>query len=107
MTTLNIAITYRHLETVKVLASFIENSSDLIMPIIYRAARCGNTSIINFLAPTVENPNAPRLADGWTLTHFAAKEGHTNVVKIMVQIVKNANSPTPDGFTPIHIAAFQ
>ena len=107
MTTLNIAINYRHLETVKILASIIENSSDLIMPIIYRAAKRGNSSIINFLASTVEDPNAPRRLDGWTPTHFAAKEGHTNVVKIMVQIVENANLPTPDGFTPIHIAAFQ
>ena len=105
MTTLNIAINYRHLETVKILASIIENSSDLIMPIIYRAAKRGNSSIINFLASTVEDPNAPRRLDGWTPTHFAAREGHANVVKVMVQLVKNPNYASAGGYTPIQVAA--
>ena len=75
------------------------------MPIIYRAAKRGNPSIINFLASAVEDPNAPRRLDGWTPTYIAAREGHANVVKVMVQLVKNPNYAPAGGCTPFRVAA--
>ena len=68
------------------------------------AAIFGYTNIVMFVAPYLENVNAPR-SDGWTPLHIAAQYGSSEIFKFLAPQVENPNAPTPDGWTPLHIAA--
>merc|ERR1711981_1393734 len=71
---------------------------------LHLAARYGHVRIVEFLAPLVDNPNAPK-PDGWTPLHLAARYGHVKIVEFLAPLVDNPNAPMPNGWTPLHLAA--
>ena len=72
---------------------------------LYLAAIYGYANIIEALATSIDDPNAPEGSDGDTPMHVAAREGHLNVIKVLAPISKNPNSSNANGWTPIHEAA--
>ena len=57
-----------------------------------------------YMAPKVENPNAPA-HDGWTPIHMAASHGHTEIFKFIATMIENPHSPIlPNGRTPLQVA---
>ena len=66
---------------------------------IHRAAMTGDLILIEFLAPLMENPNAPD-ENGWTPIHAAASVGLLECVLILEQFTENPDVPNPFGVDP-------
>ena len=70
---------------------------------IHHAAREGHLDVIKFLAPLIENPNAPNIY-GDTPIHEAASFGHLDVIRFLAPLTENPNKPNKNGITPIDVA---
>ena len=70
---------------------------------IHHAAREGHLDVIKFLAPLIENPNAPNIY-GDTPIHEAASFGHLDVIRFLAPLTENPNKPNKNGITPINVA---
>ena len=71
--------------------SVIENRNIRRDTPIHLAAYAGNVEVVKFLAPLVENCNAPNKS-GDTPIQWAAEDGHQDVVDILTQYAHAGNN---------------
>ena len=103
---IHLAVSYGHLETIKVFANFIITQNTLGNTEMMYAAFVGHLDIVHFLKEHTDNPLNPN-NKGFTPIHAAAQEGHLEVLKYLAGLTDTPLAPTNFGVTPIHSAALR